>query len=85
MYIPTLNSMNASMSNQVSTFKIPLNSVYNQIYFYQESSSFSQSVDIYDINLRFTNIVVILTDRFGNNLHPNGLDYSFTLMIEYES
>jgi hypothetical protein len=82
MYIPTLNGMNASMSGQQSTFKIPLNPVSNQVYFYQKNSSFKQWIDITDKNLCFTNVTVILFDKFGKNLNPNGLDYSFTLSLE---
>ena len=82
MYIPSLNGMNASMSGQQSTFKIPLNTVSNQVYFYQEESSFAQWVDITDKSLTLSSIIVILTDKFGKDLNPNGLDWSFTLAIE---
>ena len=82
MYIPSLNGMNASMSGQQSTFKIPLNSVTNQVYFYQEESSFQQFVDITDKNLMLSSLIVYITDKFGNDLQNNGLDYSFTLAIE---
>ena len=83
MYIPTLNGLNASMNGGLqSTFKIPLNSVQSQVYYYQESSSFEQHVDITDPNLCFTNLSVIILDRFGKPVAPNGLDYSFTLSVE---
>jgi hypothetical protein len=82
MYIPTLNSLNASMSGQQSTFKIPLNSETNLTYFYFDGSSFTQFVDITDSGLNFSNITVILYDKFGNNMNPNGADYSFTFAIE---
>ena len=82
MYIPSLNGMNASMSGQQSTFKIPLNTVSNQVYFYQEESSFAQWVDITDKALTLSSIIVILTDKFGKDLQPNGLDFSFTLALE---
>ena len=70
------------MSNQLQTFKIPLNTVTNQVYFYQEGSSFRQWVDITDSNFTMSNITVIVYDKFGNNLNPNGLDFSFTLSLE---
>ena len=82
MYIPSLNGMNASMSGQQSTFKIPLNTVSNQVYFYQEESSFAQWVDITDKALTLSSLTVILQDKFGRDLSPNGLDYSFTLCLE---
>lgn len=82
MYIPTLNCINASMSNQISTFKIPLNTITNQVYFYQEENAFKQFVDIDSSNLTINNITVILYDKFGCNLNPNGADWSFTLKID---
>jgi hypothetical protein len=81
LYIPSLGST-SSMSNQLQTYKIPLNSVTNQVYFYQEGSSFRQWVDISDSNFTMSNITVIVLDKFGNNLNPNGLDFSFTLSLE---
>ena len=74
--------MNASMSGQQTTFKIPLNSVTNQVYFYQEQTSFAQWVDITDQKLTLSSLTVILADKYGKDLNPNGLDYSFTLALE---
>ena len=86
LYIPSLNGMNASMTGGLqSTFKIPLNSITNQVYYYFEGSSFPQAVDVHDPNMVLTNIVVYVLDRFGNSLSPNGLDYSFTLGLEFEA
>lgn len=82
VYMPTFNSMNASMSNQISTFKLPLNSVQNEVYYYQENTSFKQSIDITDSNLKFNSLVVVIFDKFGNNINPNGLDFSFTISLE---
>ena len=83
MYIPTLNGLNSSMSNQISTFKIPLNTITNQVYFYQENSSFKQYVDCRNPNLTINSLTVIIYDKFGNNLNPNGADYSFSITLEY--
>ena len=82
IYIPSLNGSNASMSGQYSTFKLPLNSITNQVYYYQENGSFSQFVDITDKNLTVSSLTVVIFDKFGNNLSPNGLDYSMTLAFE---
>ena len=79
MYIPTLCGMNASQSGQQSTFKIPLNTVNNQVYYYFEASSFKQWVDITDAQMTISSLQVILFDRFGYNHNPSGLDYSFTI------
>lgn len=82
MYIPTLNCINSCIGNQIATFKIPLNTVSNQVYFYQEESTFKQFVDIDNINLTFNTLSVILYDKFGCNLNPNGQDFSYTLCFE---
>ena len=82
MYIPSLNGMNASMSGQQATFKIPLNTVTNQVYFYQENTSFKQWVDISDRNLILSALNVSIYDKFGKDLQNNGLDYSFTLAVD---
>ena len=82
MYIPSLNGMNSSMNGQISTFKIPLNTVSNQVYFYQEGNSFKQWVDITDSNIILNNLTVYIYDKFGKNISPNGLDYSFTISLE---
>ena len=84
LYMPSFNAYNANQNGSWSTFKLPLNSINNQIYFYQDESSFEQSIDINDNNLVLSSLVVYVLDRFGNNLNPNGLDYSFTLAINYE-
>lgn len=83
MYIPTLNGMNASTSGMTTTFKIPLNASNNQIYYYFDNSSFSQYVDISDSKLILSNLTVIILDRFGQNINPNGLDWSWTILVDY--
>ena len=83
IYIPSFNSLNANQNGAYSTFKLPLNTITNQVYFYQEASSFSQSMDIEDDNLVLSSLTVHILDRFGKNLNPNGLDYSFTLAVDY--
>ena len=83
MSIPSLNAVNASMTGQNCTFKIPLNCITNQVYYYFDHMAFSQWVDITDPRLRVTDLTIVLYDKFGKNINPHGLDYSFTLAIEY--
>ena len=83
MYMPNLNSMNASMSGQTSTFKIPLLGFTNSVFYYFDMASFVQYVDITDQNLVLSGLQVVLFDKFGKNIQPNGLDWSMTLQIEY--
>lgn len=82
MYIPSFNSFNANQSSQFATFKIPLNTYNGQIYYYFENTSFPQFVEITDPSFVFSSFNVILTDKYGNNINPKGLDYSFTILIE---
>lgn len=83
MYVPSLNSMNANMGGQISTFKIPLLGFTNSVFFYFDGNSFEQYVDISDDNLVLSGLQVVLFDKWGKNLSPNGLDWSFTLKVEY--
>ena len=79
MYFPSLNVMNASMSGQNCTFKIPCNAVTNQILFYREDDQFVTLAD-----QRISDFTVLFYDRFGNLLNSSGLDYSFSLLLELE-
>ena len=81
-YIPTLNGINGCQGWSIGTFKIPMNTIQGQVYFYQSGSSFEQFVDITNPDLVITNLEVTLFDRYGNNLNPTGFDYSFTLAFE---
>lgn len=83
IYMPSFNSLNANQNGAYSTFKLPLNTITNQVYFYQEASSFSQSIDIEDDNLVLSSLTAHVYDRFGKNINPNGLDWSFTLAVDY--
>lgn len=83
MYIPSFNSLNANMSGNISTFKIPLLGFTNSVFYYFDMAAFVQYVDITDQNLVLSGLQVILYDKWGNNLQPNGLDWSFTLQVEY--
>ena len=83
MYIPSFNSLNANMSGNISTFKIPLLGFTNSVFYYFDFNSFVQYVDISDLNLVLSGLKVILYDKWGRNLQPNGLDWSFTLQVEY--
>jgi hypothetical protein len=76
--------INASMASNVkSSFKVPFNSITNQVYFYQDQNSFVQFIDCNNSNFNLSNLTVILYDRYGNPLSSKGLDYSFSLKIEY--
>jgi hypothetical protein len=81
MSIPNIGS-NTFMGGQIGNFKIPLNTVQSNIYFYFDSQSFSQWIDILDKNFILKDLIVIMYDKFGNILQNNGYDFSFTLQID---
>ena len=65
------------------SFKIPLNSTQNIVYFNSENSSFTQDINFNDINYITNKLDVVICDRYGINIASNGLDYSFSLGIEF--
>jgi len=78
---PKLNAKSTGVSQQIS-FKIPYNATYNQIYFDAEYSTFSQNIETTDPNTVIGNLQLNVCDRFGNIINNNGLDWSFSLLIE---
>jgi hypothetical protein len=69
----------------MASYKIPLNCTSNVIYYQSENQSFSQYIEITDVNYILTKLHVQILDRWGNIIPSQGLDYSFTLAIEYHS
>ena len=84
IYMPRLSQSSCQGTNTNITFKIPLNSIYNSIYYMNEYNSLKQEIDINDKNLILTELDVLLLDRFGNNLNLKN-DYSFSLRIAYDA
>jgi hypothetical protein len=74
---------NSSSSNQLISFKIPLNGSGNIIYFNSENISFSQYITITDQNLVVDKLQIVVYDRFGNQLTNNGFDYSLTVGFSF--
>ena len=84
IYMPRLSQSSCQGNNTNITFKIPLNSIYNSIYYMNEYNSLKQEIDINVKNLILTELDVLLLDRFGNNLNLKN-DYSFSLRIAYDA
>ena len=85
LYIPQLSGCVSDMSGSNTTFKIPMNCVMGMTYFFQKNLNFEQEVEISDKNLVLNEINIIVYDRFGQNIENNGLDYSLSLLIEYDN
>ena len=84
IYMPRLSQSSCQGNNTNITFKVPLNSIYNSIYYMNEYNSLKQEIEINDKNLILTELDVLLLDRFGNNLNLKN-DYSFSLRIAYDA
>ena len=85
LFIPQLSGCVADMNGSNTTiFKIPMNCIYGMTYFFQENLNFKQEVEITDKNFRLTDLTITIYDRYGKNIENNGLDYSLSLLIEYD-
>jgi hypothetical protein len=82
IYLQDIPVKSTGYSNQLVSYKIPLNAVNGMVYYLQELNSFSQSVEITDQNYVLNRFRVVVFDRFGVKL-TNGLDYSFSLAVNY--
>ena len=67
-------------NNAPQHFKIPINTAYGGIQFFNDNNQFFQTLDMLPINLSYLNMNVV--DRWGNNLLLY-YDFSFSLSIEY--
>ena len=75
--LPVLN--NANCNGIISSFKIPLNCLTGEVLYLEENQTFKQSVLITNNGIVINSLKVVITDRFGNSLSNNGIDYSFSL------
>ena len=82
LYLQDIPVKSTGYSNQLISYKIPLNAVNSMVYYLQELNSFSQCVEITDKNYVLTRLRVVIFDRFGDKI-TNGLDYSFSLAVNY--
>ena len=82
LYLQDMPVKSTGYSNQLISYKIPLNAVNSMVYYLQELNSFSQCVEITDKNYILNRLRVVVFDRFGVKI-TNGLDYSFSLAVNY--
>ena len=82
LYLKDIPVKSTGYSNQLISYKIPLNAVNSMVYYLQELNSFSQCVEITDKNYILNRLRVVVFDRFGFKI-TNGLDYSFSLAVNY--
>jgi hypothetical protein len=82
LYMQDIPVKSTGSSNQLISYKIPLNALHGMVYYLQELNTFSQSVELTDQNYVLNRLRVVVYDRFGVKL-TNGLDYSFSLAVNY--
>ena len=85
LYIPQLAGCVSDMTGLNSTFKIPMNCIYGMTYFFQKNLNFEQELEIRDKNMILNEMNITVFDRYGKNIDNNGLDYSLSLLIEFEN
>ena len=85
LYIPQFAGCVSDQSGLNSTFKIPLNCIYGMTYFFQKNLNFEQELEIRDKGMILNELNITIFDRYGKNLDNNGLDYSLSLLIEYDN
>jgi hypothetical protein len=78
-----LSGKTNGFSNQLMSFKIPLNSSSGSIYYTAENISFSQFIEITDEKFILNNLKIQVYDQFNNLLNNNGINWSFTLAFQY--
>ena len=83
IYFPNIPHKTNGFSNQLMSFKIPLNATNGSIYYTAENISFSQFIEITDENFILNNLKIQVYDQFNNLLNNNGINWSFTLAFQY--
>ena len=76
--IPTI-SKNFNMN---CDFKLPIDTIQNSIYYYNNKNSYSQYISIDNRNTVINKLCISLTDKYNNTIYSN-IDWSFTLEYEF--
>ena len=84
LYVPQFAGCVSDMNGLNTTFKIPMNCIYGMTYFFQKNLNFEQELEIRDKNMILNEMTIIVFDRYGKNVENNGLDYSLSLLVEYD-
>lgn len=84
IYFPNVPAPNNNVNGVLSTFKVALNAASQNIYFWSELMNHEQSVHLSDNTFTFSQLHVVVYDRWGNNIWPRGGDWSFTMEVSYD-
>ena len=77
-----IQSETKNNNNSQSDFKLSINSLSNSVYYFNELTTYKQSVNIIDKNLTLSKLDIIITDRYNNIINAY-LDWSMTLEYEF--
>lgn len=83
IFIPQIGSVNVSALK--TTFKLPLNSITNQIYYFSSGYGFKQEIVNTNSSLILNQLNVMFYDRFGCGVNPLGLEWSATIRVDYDA
>ena len=84
LHISNLNCASTLVNGKLCTFKIPISTLYSSILFYSDTSKYPQNIINKDNNLNIDNLIITLYDRWGFNISSEGLDYTLSLIIDYD-
>ena len=77
--IPTITKNNNNIS---CDFKLPIDSIQNSIFYYNNKNSYPQYITINNRDTVINKLCLALTDKYNNLLFSN-IDWSFTLEYEF--
>ena len=84
LYLSNVPHQTTAQNQSNCSFKVPLNAVSNTIYYFSQNTSYTPFINVNDSNFILDKLVITVFDRYGNNLNPNGGDWSFSLRIDYD-
>ena len=63
-------------------FKLPIDSIQNSIFYYNNKNSYAQYISINNRDTVINKLCICLTDKYNNVIYSN-IDWSFTLEYEF--
>jgi hypothetical protein len=84
MYISNIPNRSINNAGILCSYKVPLNASSNSVYYTSEGLQFGQYIKVTDKNVILDKLDVTISDRFENVINSNGVDYSWTIAVEFE-
>jgi hypothetical protein len=77
------NLYTSSSENSAITFKVPIQGVNGTVFYFSDNADFSQYINVTDPSMILDRLDIEVRDRYGKLLDNNGVDWSFTLGLEF--